>query len=385
MIPKPLPFIRIGLANLPLMAALDIFPRNLFILLVLLKILGQALITGTLFSYVFLLSLAGTCSSAVVMYLLARSLGRNRISFIGIGVTGALVSNASQLFLARFFILGEGVQFLLPPFLISGLVTGIALGVFCEVFTARSRWYHHAMTGDGKGGPGLDGSDRDFTGQTADLSQGTARRGKRYRELFSSRDLCIAGLFLMAAFLLNPSTPVRCLQFLLFWFFAFLGGKKNNPLFTGLVILGIVFFNLLIPYGKVLAEIGPFRLTQGSLLSGIRKAVTLEGLIMLSRVAVRPDLRLPGFFGALLGESFRIFEKITRRRGLVTRKNFMEGLDRLLVSLSAETEAEDQAETPPLKPEQRKAGLLLLAAAVLLTAGLTTAGLILEFSLKQPA
>jgi heptaprenyl diphosphate synthase len=50
LIPKPLPFMRIGLANLPLILALDLFPPGPFALLVLIKISGQALITGTLFS-----------------------------------------------------------------------------------------------------------------------------------------------------------------------------------------------------------------------------------------------------------------------------------------------------------------------------------------------
>ncbi|MDR3122387.1 MAG: Gx transporter family protein, partial [Treponema sp.] len=50
MIPKPLPFMRIGIANLPLMLALDIFPFHVFLALIAIKVLGQALITGTLFS-----------------------------------------------------------------------------------------------------------------------------------------------------------------------------------------------------------------------------------------------------------------------------------------------------------------------------------------------
>jgi heptaprenyl diphosphate synthase len=54
MIPKPLPFMRIGIANLPLMLALDIFPFHIFLALIAIKVLGQALITGTLFSYIFL-------------------------------------------------------------------------------------------------------------------------------------------------------------------------------------------------------------------------------------------------------------------------------------------------------------------------------------------
>jgi heptaprenyl diphosphate synthase len=132
---------RIGIANLPLMLALDIFPLPTFVLLVGIKILGQALITGTLFSYIFLFSFAGTAFSAGAMYGLRRCFGPRRISFVGIGAAGALISNLTQLVLAWIFIFGRSVRYIAPPFLAVGLVTGAALGLFCEYFTARSQWY----------------------------------------------------------------------------------------------------------------------------------------------------------------------------------------------------------------------------------------------------
>ncbi|MDR2702576.1 MAG: Gx transporter family protein [Spirochaetaceae bacterium] len=140
MIPKPLPFMRIGIANLPLMLALDIFPFHCFMILAGIKVLGQALITGTLFSYIFLFSMAGTGLSAVVMYALRRVLGQ-KVSFTGIGTAGAMTSNISQLALAHVFIFQGAVRFITPPFLCAGLVTGIALGLFCEAFARRSQWY----------------------------------------------------------------------------------------------------------------------------------------------------------------------------------------------------------------------------------------------------
>jgi len=141
MIPKPLPFMRIGIANLPLMLALDILPFRCFMILAGIKALGQALITGTLFSYIFLFSLTGTGLSAVVMFALRRALGQKRISFVGTGTAGAIISNISQLALAHVFIFRDAVRFIAPPFLCAGLITGIALGLFCETFARRSQWY----------------------------------------------------------------------------------------------------------------------------------------------------------------------------------------------------------------------------------------------------
>jgi heptaprenyl diphosphate synthase len=141
MIPKPLPFMRIGIANLPLILALDIFPLRPFLILTGIKIIGQALVTGSLFSYVFLFSLAGTTVSALSMYFLRRVFGKKLIGFTGLSVFGALLSNTAQLLLARFFVFGPGIRYAAPPFLAVGLVSGAALGIFCECFSVRSRWY----------------------------------------------------------------------------------------------------------------------------------------------------------------------------------------------------------------------------------------------------
>ena len=143
MIPKPLPFLRIGLANLPLMLALDIFTFKQFFILICIKTIGQGLITGTLFSYVFLFSLTGTFLSALIMFFLWRLFGAKHISFIGIGTIGAFISNISQLALAYVFIFRENVRYITPVFLSVGIITGIVLGGFCRLFTQKSLWYRN--------------------------------------------------------------------------------------------------------------------------------------------------------------------------------------------------------------------------------------------------
>ncbi|MDR1302936.1 MAG: hypothetical protein LBK43_10785 [Treponema sp.] len=204
-----------------------------------------------------------------------------------------------------------------------------------------------------------------------------APRGSAWDKNLPSNDLFLAGLLMTAAFLVNPSTLVRCVQFLIFWWYAWLRGKKNRPLITLSVIGGIVFFNLLVPYGKVLGTVGIFPITQGALLGGLHKAITLEGLIMLSQASIRADLRLPGFFGSLLGESFRIFEKISQNKARITRKHIIEGIDHLLLELSAE---QDVLAEPPGSPEgyikttRTLAGMLCLGGAIALVWGLTFLG-----------
>jgi heptaprenyl diphosphate synthase len=182
---------------------------------------------------------------------------------------------------------------------------------------------------------------------------------------------------MMTVFLMNPSILLKGVQFLLFWAYAGLSGKKNRPMTTLLVMGSIVAFNLLVPYGKVLGTFGFFRITQGALLGGLHKALTLEGLIMLSKASIRADLCLPGFLGSLLGESFRIFERITQKKARITRKHIIEGIDQLLLELSEEQEilAQNQgkAETGT-KPRRTWKGVLLLGGAIGLIGGLSLLG-----------
>jgi len=170
----------------------------------------------------------------------------------------------------------------------------------------------------------------------------------------------------MPALLFNPVVDFRILQFLFFWFLAWLSGKKNNPLFTFLVIMGIVIFNLIIPYGQVLFSIGIFKITSGALITGIQRAVTLEGLIMLSRFTIRQDLKIPGLFGELIGESFRIFAVIMNQKQDITRKNLIADIDRLMIELSRDT-AENSQSAVNLVTGTKPAGLIILAVVVILS------------------
>jgi heptaprenyl diphosphate synthase len=70
---------------------------------------------------------------------------------------------------------------------------------------------------------------------------------------------------------------------------------------------------------------------------------------MLSKASIRPDLKIPGFFGSILGESLRIFERIADRRFKFDRKKIFEEIDSLLLELSAE-----QEETKSVSPQETK-------------------------------
>lgn len=140
LIPKPLPFIRLGLANLPILISLGIIAPQYVVLLVLVKVIGQGLINGTMFSYTFLFSAAGSFAAGLTMIGLHR-LFRRRISLIGISIMGALTSNIVQILIARVLIIGRGALMIAPPFLGIGLISSILLGIFADRFCRQSAWF----------------------------------------------------------------------------------------------------------------------------------------------------------------------------------------------------------------------------------------------------
>ena len=139
MIPKPVPFMRLGLANLPILVGLSILTPGQILALVAVKILGQGLVNGTLFSYIFLFSAFGSLASGLVM-LAVWTWGKRFFSLVGISVLGALASNMTQLVFSRYTIFGENAWIIGPPFLAVGTVTAVLLGLFAGKFAGMSRW-----------------------------------------------------------------------------------------------------------------------------------------------------------------------------------------------------------------------------------------------------
>jgi heptaprenyl diphosphate synthase len=127
-IPQPLPWMRIGLANMATLMALMLwgFPEALMVLLA--RVLLGSIITGTLMSPIFPFAMAGGLAGVCAMGL-ARRFFRPALSVIGISISGALVHNLTQLYLAyRLYVHRGQIFYLLPPLLLSALLTGFFIG-----------------------------------------------------------------------------------------------------------------------------------------------------------------------------------------------------------------------------------------------------------------
>jgi hypothetical protein len=158
-----------------------------------------------------------------------------------------------------------------------------------------------------------------------------AERRDRWESLFSPWAAAGAGAAISLAFLFQRSLPLRAAMFLLFFTAAGLAGKRVSALATIFISAGIVAANLVVPVGRVLAQIGPFKITETALLDGAGKALVFEGLICLSKASILPGLRLPGRFGALVAAAFVSYDRIVEYKGSVRPATLVADVDRLML------------------------------------------------------
>ncbi|MBN2325178.1 MAG: Gx transporter family protein [Spirochaetes bacterium] len=130
MIPKPLPWMRIGLANAVTLYAFTILrPKEVFFL-VLSRTVAASLLLGSFLSVTFVLSVSGALSSFCVMCLLYLFFGR-WFSLVGISVAGALTSNMTQLLIVNALFIQSDLSYYFIPILTGfALAGGILSGLF---------------------------------------------------------------------------------------------------------------------------------------------------------------------------------------------------------------------------------------------------------------
>ena len=139
-IPKPFPFMRLGLANMPIILSLYLLKPKQVIMLVFYKIIGQSLISGTLFSYIFIFSLSGTILSALSMMALHKN-GQTKVSSVGISIMGALANAGSQIILSELILFENSAHIIAPILIINAVISGFLLGLFTNKFMEKSMWF----------------------------------------------------------------------------------------------------------------------------------------------------------------------------------------------------------------------------------------------------
>ena len=371
-VPKPLPFMRLGLANLPVIFAVKRFRFCDVLVLVLLKILLSAFISGTMFSYVFLFSAAGSLASGMAVFLCCRLLGKH-VSNVGLCLLGALANNAAQIAVARLVVFGRQAYVIAPLLLASGLVSGLALGFFANEFESRSRFLGGlggAATGaaagtDGSGADGAMAGNADcgagfgnanpaemladcetVAGKTkpagvpnhssfaagsapaapagpaddaASAPVGGPGTGGRWGLAVSAALAIAAFLAMLALPFVQPLAPKAVLWLLLLAVDELCRKGRVRLLPSAVMIASLTALSLLTPLGKVICTVASFRITQGALEAGLSKGLTLTGMLFASQAVFSSGLpwascwRRLGPAGQLVGKVFSYFSALSDR------------------------------------------------------------------------
>ena len=159
------------------------------------------------------------------------------------------------------------------------------------------------------------------------------RRPNRLASVTSARDLFVAGAVTIVAFLFQGVLWIRIAQVVFFAVLAILAGKRIRWGYFLIMVSSITLFNLLTPVGRVLAELGPWQITEGALRQGLLKGFAIVGLVFISLFAVRPDLRLPGTFGGVIARLFYHFERVLDAKKRVRAAALVESLDTILLEI----------------------------------------------------
>lgn len=283
-IPKPILFMRLGIANMGIMLSLYVLPIRQVLFLTLIKVFLQALISGTFFSYIFIFSFVGSFASVFAM-LLSKNIFKSKISFLGICLSGALANNLSQILLSFLMIFKSSTSFIAPILLISGFISSIVLGTLTQKFVSGSSWYKMILTEDENNISDLENIDSQTN---------------------------------LSAIKKTKTTNRKILK---------------NLTSSFVLLLSIIFFSLLVPNGKLLFSIGSFNITQESLFLGLRRGLILILSVYISKIVVSKLPPLKGRFGKFINMIFLYFKELTSFEKENSGKNILKKLDSHLINV----------------------------------------------------
>lgn len=131
-IPVPIPGVKLGLANVVVLVMLYVIGAKgtFFISLI------RVLLSGLLFAGFagLLYSLAGALCSFAAMALLQKT---GKCSILGVSVAGGIFHNVGQIVVAALVVENVKMAYYLPFLLVSGVVTGIVIGVVARLALAH--------------------------------------------------------------------------------------------------------------------------------------------------------------------------------------------------------------------------------------------------------
>lgn len=132
-----IPGVKLGLANLVILIALYKMSVKETYMLSVVRVVLSGFIFGNLFSIIY--SLAGGLLSLTVMAFLKKC---DKFSLIGISIAGGVFHNVGQLIMAAIVLESLSIGYYLPVLLVSGMVTGLLIGITAGEMLKRLNKLH---------------------------------------------------------------------------------------------------------------------------------------------------------------------------------------------------------------------------------------------------
>ena len=321
-IPKPLPFLRLGLANLPIIIFLKRIRLRNLLLIIIFKVLGQAIISGTLFSYIFVFSVSGSFSSGLMMFVLYKSLYRKKlISNVGLSLLGAMANCLAQLICAYFIMFGANTIYIAPLLTIFSAITGVILGLFCNYFEEKSKWFQEF----------------DLKSIKTDINlKIPAEIGKKMSNIMAIITIIIAIISFVLLLIIRNNIFTWSIVGLFFVLLEITKKGKVKVFPPLLTVFFIILFSLLSPYGLVYLDMGFIKITQGALESGLRKSGILLGMTFCSQLILAGKFRFPGKIGGRIQQFFDCYGMLTQSLKDVKVKGAIQFIDQHLRNITAQ-------------------------------------------------
>lgn len=124
------PGIKLGLANIVTLVALNRFGLKDAVIISFVRILLSSLLFGNL--TVMIYSLAGAAFSIIIMWIFIKL---HFFTLSGISVLGGVFHNIGQLLVAAVLMENQNILYYAPVLLVSGTVTGIVIGIAAAFVT----------------------------------------------------------------------------------------------------------------------------------------------------------------------------------------------------------------------------------------------------------
>jgi len=131
-IPIGIPGVKLGIANIAIIAVIYIIGDAEAIIVNLLRIILTGILFGNFYSFLF--SLVGGMLSVILMILVKKT---KKLSMVGVSIIGGVMHNVGQIVAATLLMDNVAIAYYLPVLIVAGVVTGIVIGYVGQLVTKR--------------------------------------------------------------------------------------------------------------------------------------------------------------------------------------------------------------------------------------------------------